>query len=214
MSIFPVQKEINENQSQIVNVSPFSQAPIGHYEPMLNFLGTGSSNTLYVANQAIQCAMMVPLYMQEQWRPVAIEWVCSAAQGITANTTSIAYNWIITDENGKVVGTTPIVTNTALTVGINSQTVTPATTPLKPGTYYYGFSYYDNTTTVTSTTGMTQYTISVAHRMRLLGCKMWTYQGTGAQAPSTMTNGATCTLSIPTTNTVWGIIQSSIRCII
>ena len=214
MGIFPVQKEINENQSNILVVSPFSQAPIGHYEPILNFFGTGSTNLSYIAAQAIQCALMIPLYMQEQWRPTNIEWVCSAAQGLTANTTSILYRWIITDETGKVVATTPLVTNTALTVGINSQTVTPATTPLKPGTYYYGFAYYDNTTTVTSTTAMSHFTISTVARMRLMGCKMWTYQGTGAQAPSTMTNGATCTLSIPTTNTVWGFIQNSIRCLV
>jgi len=212
MGIFPTLKEVNENQNQIINISPFSQAPLGHYEEMMNFIGTGSANQLYTASQAIQCATMVPFYMQEQWRPTSIEWVVSAAQTIGVNTTSIAYNWIITDENGKVVGTTPIVSNTALVVGVNIQTITLSATTFKPGTYYYGFAYSDNTTT-SSTTSITHYSLSTAAKARITGCKMWTYQGTGAQLPSSMVNGASCTLSIPTLNTIWGIIQSSIRCI-
>lgn len=213
MAIFPIQQTVNNSQSsrQLLTINPLNPAPMGHYEYFLNFLGTGGpTTTLFSASQAIQCALMVPFYVQEQWIPITIDWIVIAAQTIGANTTTIAYNWIITDEWGKVVAVSPIVNNTALTVGLNSQTLTAGT--FKPGTYYYGFSYTDNTST-SSTTSIANYGVSSIARQRIMGCKMWTYKGTGAQLPSAMTVGATCTLSIPTSNVVFGVPVSTIRCI-
>lgn len=216
MGIFPTQREVNDNRARILGVSVAHQAPLGHYEELLALASSGVGPTTsgaYSASQAIQCALMIPFYMQESFQPVAVDWICVAAKAMDANTTAMAYNWIITDENGKVVATTPIVNNTACTVGLMTQTFTLATSPLRPGTYYYGFAYYDNTTTVSSTTTFSQYSIGTAAKQKIMGIKMWTYFGTGAQVPSTMTNGASCTLSIPTTNIQYNMINCNIRCI-
>lgn len=217
MGIFPTQREVNDNRARILGVSCAQQAPLGHYEHLLALAASGvgpTTSSAYSAGQAIQCALMIPFYMQESWAPVAVDWLCVTAKAMDVNTTSMAYNWIITNEIGKVVATTPIVNNTACTAGLMTQTFTPASVPLPPGTYYYGFAYFDNTTTVSSTTTFSQYSIANVAKQKIMGIKMWTYFGTGAQVPSTMTNGASCTLSIPTTNIEYNMINCNIRCIV
>lgn len=209
MPLWPTQNVNNDLPEQSTHISILRDAPVGLSEELLSFLGRGSqaSSAVY-PNSAIQAALMTPIYLQKPWRPIAMDWQCTAASSV--NSTTIEYKWIITDVNGKVVSTTPIAT-TAVAIGSLTQSFTVTSLVLPEGLYYYGFAYSDSP--VTSTTRMSVFS-ATASKFRAMGIKTWIYAGTGAQSMASMTVGATCTLGIPGTNNGFDILNSNIRCMI
>jgi hypothetical protein len=211
MALWPAFTPLNDLPEQAKHISQFQESPTGVGEGLQTLGGQAPVGGTTFPGGAIQSALMMPVVVQQPWTPIAIDWTATGASATSPTTTAIAYNWIITDVNGKVVGTTPIAT-TAVAVGLMTQTVTISGSSLPPGLYYYGFSYTDSPGTSTTKMDVFTMTTAVQSKYRALGCKMWTYLGAGAQIPSTMTLGAACTLLVPTTTCVFAYLNSTIRC--